>query len=125
MMGKIDQAEPELAGITPRLVECLFDAIEKSPSNLEFTVKVSYIEIYLERLRDLLNPVADNLNIREGQKGVWIEGCTEVYVSGVNHVLKLIDQGANSRAIASTRMNMESSRSHSVFMLILGKVLFS
>ncbi len=80
-----------------------------------------------EKLRDLLNPVNDNLNVREGGAGaggaraVWIEGCTEVYVSSVPEVLRLIDAGAASRAIAATRMNLESSRSHSVFMLTLQK----
>ena len=92
MMGNL--ANPDLQGITPRLVNSLFEAIENSPGNLEFTVKVSYIEIYLEKIRDLLNPVADNLNVREGAKGVWIDGCSEVYVNGVDHVLELIDQGS-------------------------------
>ncbi len=51
----------------------LFEEIEVAPSYLEFTVKISYVEIYLEKIRDLLNPTADNLNIREGSKGVYIE----------------------------------------------------
>jgi hypothetical protein len=139
-------------------------------------VRVSYVEIYLEKIRDLLNPANDNLNVREGvasssgsgggAKGVWIEGVTEVYVSSVAEVLALIDQGANNRSIAATRcvlllmnsfiqscifrplavvfqqffvlsrsivfsiqvvvrMNMESSRSHSVFMMSLNKVCLS
>jgi kinesin family protein 5 len=52
---------------------------------------------------------------------VWIEGVTELYVASVDDVLQIIDAGTNNRAIASTRMNMESSRSHSVFMLSLNK----
>jgi kinesin family protein 5 len=125
MMGALGSEKEE--GIIPRMVGSLFDSIQNAPSNLEFTVRVSYVEIYLEKLRDLLNPVNDNLNVREGAVGssgarsVWIEGVTEMYVGSVAEILRLIEAGASSRAIAATRMNLESSRSHSVFIITLNK----
>ena len=125
MMGALGSAHEE--GITPRMVTSLFESIHAAPANVEFTVRVSYVEIYLEKLRDLLNPVNDNLNVREGGAGgansraVYIEGVTEIYVGSSAEVMKLIETGASSRAIAATRMNLESSRSHSVFIITLGK----
>ena len=119
------RAGTEQAGIIPRLVESLFGGIEDSDAHLEFTVKLSYIEIYNERVRDLLttrSSGADNLKIREGARGVYIEGVTEVYVSSHEQVLEILAQGVANRAVASTNMNAESSRSHAVFILTLGQV---
>jgi len=68
-------------GIIPRMVNTLFDSISNSSEKLEFTVKVSMVEIYMERIRDLLNPEKYNLKIREDKlKGIFIENCTESYV---------------------------------------------
>ncbi len=69
-------------GIIPRMVETVFDVICESPDHIEFTVKVSIVEIYLERIRDLLCPDKVNLKIRQDkQKGVYIEDVTESYVT--------------------------------------------
>lgn len=62
-------------GITPRVVDAIFRAIEAAPDTSEFTLRVSYMEVYMERVRDLLNPVATNLNIRQDAvRGIWVEG---------------------------------------------------
>lgn len=107
-------------GVIPRLVESIFYGIECADVNIEFAVEVSYVEIYLEMVKDLLHPAHDNLRIRETRnKGVYIEGVTETYVTCNQEVLDLMDLGARNRAIASTKMNAESSRSHSVFVLKL------
>jgi kinesin family protein 5 len=110
-------------GIIPRLVESIFNGIEEAPLDIEFTVKLSYIEIYNEKVRDLLatTPGKDNLRIREGAKGVWIEDVTESYVGTNEQVLDIMNQGQSARSIAATNMNAESSRSHSVFILTLGQ----
>jgi kinesin family protein 5 len=55
--------DPELRGITPRVVDTVFEKIEASPPSLDFTLKVSMVEIYLEKLRDLLDPTRDTLEV--------------------------------------------------------------
>jgi kinesin family protein 5 len=124
MMGnpKVD----EMKGIIPRLVESLFQGIEDADEGIEFTVKLSYVEIYNERVRDLLtarNANSDNLKIREGTHGgVYIENVVETYVNSVEQVLALMEQGQSARALAATNMNEQSSRSHSVFLLTIGQL---
>lgn len=120
MMGEVKTPQK---GIIPRLVESIFNGIEEAPLDIEFTVKLSYIEIYNEKVRDLLAtaPGKDNLRIREGAKGVWIEDVTESYVGTNEQVLDIMNQGQSARSIAATNMNAESSRSHSVFILTLGQ----
>ncbi len=122
MMGKPTEEDK---GVIPRLVEEVFRGIEEADEGLEFTVKVSYIEIYYERIRDLLNTQSqgsDNLKVRENQHGVYIEGVTETYVSSHEQVVEIINAGAAHRAQAATAMNAESSRSHSVLIVTLGQV---
>ncbi|KAJ3194326.1 hypothetical protein HK101_002995 [Irineochytrium annulatum] len=116
MMG--DMENPDMKGLTPRLVESIFQTIYKAPSNLEFTVKVSYMEIYMEKIRDLLNPQQDNLPIHEEKnKGVYVKGLLEVFVGSVDEVYDAMRRGQDSRVVASTNMNAESSRSHSIFVI--------
>lgn len=112
----IDDAE--LKGIIPRMINTVFEGVMKADENIEFLVKASYLEIYMEHIRDLLDVRRDNLKIREDkQKGIWVEGATEVYVSKEQDVLDIIRTGQSNRAIAFTKMNAESSRSHSIFVL--------
>ncbi|KAL4808072.1 P-loop containing nucleoside triphosphate hydrolase protein [Aspergillus unguis] len=105
-------------GIIPRIVEHIFASILTSPSNIEYTVRVSYMEIYMERIRDLLVPQNDNLPVHEEKsRGVYVKGLLEVYVSSVQEVYEVMRRGGNSRAVAATNMNQESSRSHSIFVI--------
>lgn len=105
-------------GIIPRIVEQIFESILASPGNIEYTVRVSYMEIYMERIRDLLNPVNDNLPIHEERgRGVYVKGLLEIYVSSVQEVYEVMRRGGSSRAVAATNMNAESSRSHSIFVV--------
>lgn len=108
-------------GLSPRLVEQLFEHIYGTEDNVEFTITVSYIEIYLEKIRDLLNPQKENLKLREGghHEGIWIEGVTEQYASSYDDVLEIMRNGTANRSVGETRMNQRSSRSHSVFILSL------
>lgn len=110
--------DPELKGIIPRMINTVFEGVMKADENIEFLVKASYLEIYMEHIRDLLDTRRDNLKIREDKaKGIWVEGATEVYVSKEQDVLDIIRTGQSNRAIAFTKMNAESSRSHSIFVL--------
>jgi len=108
----------EMQGIVPRMVRTVFNRIETANENMEFTVKVSMIEIYMERIKDLLDPSKDNLRIHEEKgKGVYVADLTENYVAEELDVFDIMKQGNSNRAISSTNMNEESSRSHSIFIL--------
>lgn len=117
MMGSsIDDEEGR--GVIPRIVEQIFASIMTSPSTIEYTVRVSYMEIYMERIRDLLQPVNDNLPIHEEKnRGVYVKGLLEIYVSTVQEVYEVMRRGGAARAVAATNMNQESSRSHSIFVI--------
>lgn len=83
-------------GIIPRAVEALFDGVSQADENYEFTFKVSYVEIYLEKIRDLLdeNRLKNNLTVREDKlKGVYIAGVTEEYVTSVQELLQIMYLG--------------------------------
>jgi kinesin family protein 5 len=119
MMGS-DIDDEEGKGIIPRIVEQIFASMLASPSNIEYTVRVSYMEIYMERIRDLLNPVNDNLPVHEEKnRGVYVKGLLEVYVSSVPEVYEVMRRGGAARAVAATNMNQESSRSHSIFVVTI------
>ncbi|KAJ1656928.1 hypothetical protein IWQ61_003589 [Dispira simplex] len=119
MMGA-DIDNDNLKGIIPRIVETIFASIVDSPPTMEYTVKVSYMEIYMEKIRDLLNPQNDNLPIHEEKsRGVYVKGLCEVYVSSIEEVYQVMKQGGDSRVVAYTNMNAESSRSHSIFVITI------
>lgn len=119
MMGA-DIDNEELKGIIPRIIEQIFRSIIESPANMEFTVKVSYMEIYMEKIRDLLNPACDNLPIHEDKtNGVYVKGLLEVYVSSIAEVFEVMRRGGQARVVAYTNMNAESSRSHSIFVVTI------
>jgi kinesin family protein 5 len=105
-------------GVIPRIIEQIFASILASPSNIEYTVRVSYMEIYMERIRDLLMPQNDNLPVHEEKnRGVYVKGLLEVYVSSVEEVYEVLRRGGASRAVSATNMNAESSRSHSILVV--------
>lgn len=119
MMGA-DIDDENTKGIIPRIVGQIFDSIMAAPSNLEFTVKVSYMEIYMEKVRDLLNPSHDNLAIHEDKtKGVYVKDLLEVYVGSSEEVYEVMRRGSNNRVVAYTNMNAESSRSHSIVVVTI------
>ncbi|GIZ42608.1 hypothetical protein CKM354_000586800 [Cercospora kikuchii] len=118
MMGAGDLHDPDTKGIIPRIVEQIFTKIMESDSTIEFTVKTSYMEIYMEKIRDLLVPQNDNLPVHEDkQKGIYVKGLHEFYVGSVDEVYTVLERGGQARAVASTNMNQESSRSHSIFVI--------
>ena len=108
-------------GIIPRMINHVFDYIHKQEGT-EFTLKVSMIEIYQERIRDLLDLSRVNLPIREDSiKGIYVDGCSERYVGCPRDVLDALELGSNNRAQAATNMNEHSSRSHSIFILTINQ----
>lgn len=119
MMGSsIDN--PQYRGAIPRIVDKIFNMILHSSTDIEYTVRVSYMEIYMEKIKDLLKPENDNLPIHEDKaRGVYVKGLTEEYVSSASEVYKVMKQGGGVRAVAATNMNQESSRSHSIFAIVV------
>jgi hypothetical protein len=109
-------------GIVPRLLKDVFESI-KTKKDYEFTIQISYVEIYLERIRDLLNPASENLEVRENRfKGLWIDGAHEIYVASFEDAVKVMRRGELNRTVASTAMNAHSSRSHSVLVINLTQI---
>jgi kinesin family protein 5 len=112
--------DQEMKGIIPRMITTVFDTIENSEDHLEFTVKVGYSEIYLERIRDLLDPSKQDLKIHEDKnRGVYIADLTEEYVSQRMEVYELMRFGSANREVGYTHMNAGSSRSHSIFSITI------
>ncbi|KAJ1722560.1 hypothetical protein LPJ53_003020 [Coemansia erecta] len=117
MMGA-DIDNDDLKGIIPRIVEGVFAKINDSPLTTEYLVKASYMEIYMERIRDLLNPNEAQLPIHEDKvNGVYVKGLVEIFVNKIEEVYEVMRLGAKNRVVAFTNMNAESSRSHSIFQI--------
>ncbi|CAK0859215.1 unnamed protein product, partial [Prorocentrum cordatum] len=115
-----DIQDKVLQGVIPRMVWSVFDGICHADEHIEFLVKVSIVEIYNERIRDLLDPNKDNLTIHEDKlRGVFIGEVTETYVGSEQEIFELMRNGQVNRATAVTNMNEHSSRSHLVFMLTI------
>lgn len=113
-----EQEHDSAIGVIPRVIQLLFKEINKK-SDFEFTLKVSYLEIYNEEILDLLcssREKATQINIREDPKeGIKIVGLTEKTVLVASDTVSCLEQGNNSRTVASTAMNSQSSRSHAIF----------
>ncbi|XP_069345913.1 kinesin heavy chain isoform X1 [Eulemur rufifrons] len=81
-------------------------------------IGVSYFEIYLDKIRDLLDVTKTNLSVHEDKNRVpFVKGCTERFVSSPEEILDVIDEGKSNRHVAVTNMNEHSSRSHSIFLI--------
>ncbi|GAB0093254.1 Kinesin-like protein [Sergentomyia squamirostris] len=105
-------------GIIPRIVNDIFNHIYTMEVNLEFHIKVSYYEIYMDKIRDLLDVSKVNLSVHEDKNRVpYVKGATERFVSSPEDVFEVIEEGKANRHIAVTNMNEHSSRSHSVFLI--------
>ncbi|KAJ6425743.1 hypothetical protein OIU84_026342 [Salix udensis] len=115
-----DQRSP---GIIPLAVKDAFGIIQETP-NREFLLRVSYLEIYNEVVNDLLNPAGQNLRIREDTQGTFVEGIKEEVVLSPAHALSLIAAGEEHRHVGSTNFNLLSSRSHTIFTLIIESSLY-
>lgn len=111
----------EEAGVIPKICQNMFERITEfqKDKNLTYTVEVSYLEIYNERVRDLLNPATKgNLKVREHPStGPYVEDLAKLAVRSFQEIEHLMDEGNKARTVAATSMNETSSRSHAVFTL--------
>lgn len=143
MMGDLD--ESARVGLIPRVCEQLFDRM-LDDSNMTYTIEVSYLEIYNERVRDLLRdnsssntnaasasasassnnqtPQQFTLKVREDAKTgtTFVQGLSTHRCSKYEQLLELIQRGNATRTIATTRMNDFSSRSHAIFTITFSQV---
>uniref|UniRef100_A0A670HU01 Kinesin family member 13B n=1 Tax=Podarcis muralis TaxID=64176 RepID=A0A670HU01_PODMU len=123
MMGTADQP-----GLIPRLCSTLFERAQKEESEEQsFKVEVSYMEIYNEKVRDLLDPKGSrqSLKVREHSVyGPYVDGLSKLAVACYKDIESLMSEGNKSRTVAATNMNEESSRSHAVFKIILTHTLY-
>ncbi|XP_023554941.1 kinesin-like protein KIF27, partial [Octodon degus] len=111
-------------GIIPRAIQEIFQRISENPSS-DFNIKVSYIEVYKEDLRDLLELETSmkDLHIREDEKGnTVIVGAKECHVESVDEVMSLLEMGNAARHTGTTQMNEHSSRSHVIFTISICQV---
>ncbi|XP_035992611.1 kinesin-like protein KIF1B isoform X29 [Fundulus heteroclitus] len=119
MMGKQEEGQE---GIIPMLCEDLFEKIndDGNKEDLSYSVEVSYMEIYCERVRDLLNPKnKGNLRVREHPLlGPYVEDLSKLAVTSYTDIADLMDAGNKARTVAATNMNETSSRSHAVFTIV-------
>ncbi|XP_063779292.1 kinesin-like protein KIF13A isoform X4 [Pseudophryne corroboree] len=123
MMGSADQP-----GLIPRLCCALFlRATEEENDSQTFKVEVSYMEIYNEKVRDLLDPKGSrqSLKVREHNVlGPYVDGLSQLAVTKFEDIESLMSEGNKSRTVAATNMNEESSRSHAVFSIIVTQTLY-
>nr|XP_058144036.1 kinesin-like protein KIF13B isoform X2 [Dasypus novemcinctus] len=123
MMGTADQP-----GLIPRLCSSLFERTQKEENEEQnFKVEVSYMEIYNEKVRDLLDPKGSRqtLKVREHNVlGPYVDGLSKLAVMSYEDIESLMSEGNKSRTVAATNMNEESSRSHAVFKITLTHTLY-
>ncbi|CAG2247375.1 KIF5 [Mytilus edulis] len=110
--------DSKMQGIIPRIIADIFNYIYQMDENLEFHIKVSYFEIYMDKIKDLLDISKTNLSVHEDKNKVtYVKGATERFVSSPEEVMEAIEEGKSNRHVAVTNMNEHSSRSHSVFLI--------
>ncbi|CAM8932428.1 unnamed protein product [Rhodiola kirilowii] len=110
-----DQDSP---GIIPLAIKDVFSIIQDTPGR-EYLLRVSYLEIYNEIINDLLDPTGQNLRVREDAQGTYVEGIKEEVVLSPGHALSFIASGEAHRHVGSTNFNLLSSRSHTIFTLMI------
>ncbi|XP_020520654.1 kinesin-like protein KIN-1 isoform X4 [Amborella trichopoda] len=105
-------------GILPRVFEGLFESIKCVDGVAKYTVKLSMVEIYMEKIRDLFDTSNDYVQVKEikGQ-GIFLLGTTEICIINPEEALSYLSEGIANRAVGETQMNMASSRSHCIFVI--------
>jgi kinesin family member 17 len=113
--------DENLRGVIPNSFLHIFQFV-KSTKDIEFLIRCSYLELYNEEIRDLLgNPKhPQKCELKEDpQKGIYVKGVTDVVVESPEDLNHMFEKGLTNRTVASTLMNSESSRSHSIFTIVI------
>ena len=120
----------ENKGIIPRACEEIFRRIKERDDDpnirIRHEVKLQMIQIYNERVQDLLvkKSKVEDLQVREGPNGVYVQDCSEVPVNSYEEIQYQIDTGTANRAIGQTNMNATSSRAHTISQVIFTQNFF-
>ncbi|KAJ3174203.1 NADH-ubiquinone oxidoreductase chain 1 [Geranomyces variabilis] len=110
----------EEPGVIPQAVEDIFTFIREQSGDREFLLRVSYLEIYNETIRDLLSPEQNDLRIHEDRKrGVFVAPLKEEIVTSPKQVMRVIRKGEENRHFGATDYNEHSSRSHTIFQMVI------
>ena len=110
-------------GIIPRSINYIYKEMnriltEEGGNNSKFSLSLSFIQIYLESIQDLLDPDSKEIKLREDpDKGVYLEGVQWVRCSSPEECAEIFHMGERNRATESTRMNAHSSRSHAILII--------
>ncbi|EFJ40297.1 Kif5 kinesin, partial [Volvox carteri f. nagariensis] len=134
LIGRVSDASPEHHGVVPRAINHLAAGIAEAGERdgADFQVILSVVEIYCERIRDLLEPSpavsatagADNLQVKQDAvRGVYIEGATELGVTDEQQLVDFMTRGLAQRAVSATSMNEASSRSHCIVTVRVNRTL--
>ncbi|XP_048499237.1 kinesin-like protein KIN-1 isoform X4 [Beta vulgaris subsp. vulgaris] len=110
------KCDAERKGLIPRVIEGLFEMINSSHGATAYSVKLSMVEIYMEKVRDLFDMSKDNIQIKESKsQGIILSGVTEIPVLEAAEAMQILSNGIANRAVGETQMNVSSSRSHCVY----------
>ncbi len=113
--------DPELRGIIPNAFQQVFDHVALKGSNETYLIRASYFEIYNEEIRDLLSPTPKvGLELKESlDSGIYIKDLTSKVVKSFTEIDRVMQLGKKNRSVGATLMNQGSSRSHSVFTIVV------
>ena len=116
-----ESGNEKMKGIIPRACQLLFKNINNNPQTEDANLRVSFLEIYRETIRDLIkNSASGDLKLRQNpSKGVYVEGLREKFVESAEEIMETIREGMIQRTVAQTSLNSVSSRSHAVLTLHL------
>ncbi|XP_006792792.1 kinesin-like protein KIF3C isoform X2 [Neolamprologus brichardi] len=113
--------DPERRGVIPNAFDHIFTHISRSQSDKQYLVRASYLEIYREEIRDLLDPNHGNaraLELRENpDTGVYVQDLTSCVCKSIKEIEEVMNVGNQARAVGATDMNEHSSRSHALFLI--------
>lgn len=110
---------PHNVGIIPRTVNALFEMLNSRRDELSVSVRLGYVEVYNEQLRDLLDPARRNVQLREGVRGISIANLSEISIESADQIESLLQKGNLNRTEAPTSANPLSSRSHAVCQIVV------
>ncbi|KAI5587386.1 hypothetical protein POPTR_005G038900v4 [Populus trichocarpa] len=112
------ECDVQKKGLLPRVVDGLFECIKSADESTKYTIKLSMVEIYMEKVRDLLDLTKDNIQIKENkEQEILLSGVTEITISDPEGALQSLSDGIVNRAVGETQMNVGSSRSHCIYIL--------
>ncbi|GAB2211538.1 hypothetical protein Drorol1_Dr00024853 [Drosera rotundifolia] len=120
----IVDSDEQNKGLLPRVIDEIFKIIKCSKEATTYSVKLSVVEIYMEKVRDLFDLSKENIQIKESKtKEIMLSGVTEITVLDPAEALKKLSSGIANRAIGETQMNMASSRSHCIYIFTVQQEL--